>query len=346
MARKLKIGMLGCGEIAYKATGRSIMECQKAEMIVAMDPVPDVAESYGKTFEMPHTTSVEEVLSNPEVEAVVISAPHYLHAPLTVQAAEAGKHVMVEKPMACTLEQADAMIEACRKADVRLAVNLVSRYAPTTVKARELVRGGVIGKVIGIQFHGMSRKPDSYWTGGYTGRVQTTWRMSKAESGGGVLVMNFVHDLDRLWYITGLSPVRAFCEYDTFRTDTEVEDYIALTFRYDNGAIGTLTASSCAEGTRGHGDRIVGTEGQLLLGRGAMQVFSLKGGDGLKAGDWNEVPVESGGDSRSIYTDRFAEAVFEGRTPDIPGEEGRKSLEAIVAAYRAGETHQPVELPL
>ena len=346
MERKLKIGMIGCGEIAYKATGRAIMECSKANMVMAMDPVPEVAASYGKTFEMPYTTKVEDVLENPDVDAVVISTPHYLHAPLAIQAAEAGKHVMAEKPMACTLEQADAMISACKKAGVLLSINLVSRYAPTTVKARELVQGGVIGKVIGIQFHGMSRKPDSYWTGGYTGRVQTTWRMSKEESGGGVLVMNFVHDIDRLWYITGLSPVRAFCEYDTYKTDTEVEGYIALTYRYDNGAIGTLTASSCAEGGQGHGDRIVGAEGQILLGRGGMQVFTLKGGDGLKVGEWNEVPVESAGDARTVYTDRFAEAVFEGRTPDIPGEEGRKSLEAIVAAYRAGETHQAVALPL
>jgi len=346
MARRLKIGMLGCGEIAYKATGRAIMACQKAEMIVAMDPAPDVAESYGKTFEMPHTTSVEEVLNNPEVEAVVISAPHYLHSPLTVQAAEAGKHVMVEKPMACTMAQADAMIEACRKAGVRLAVNLVSRYEPSTVKARELVQAGVIGKVMGIQYHGMSRKPDSYWTGGYTGRVQTTWRKSREESGGGILIMNFVHDIDRMWYITGLNAIRAFCEYDTYRTDTEVEDYITVTYRYENGAIGTLTSSSCAEGGQGSGNRIAGTEGQILFGRGELKVFSLKGGAGLTAGEWNEVSLDRTGNSRTTYTDRFAEAVFEGGQVDIPGEEGRKSLEMIVAAYRAGETHQAVSLPL
>ncbi|OGG50805.1 MAG: hypothetical protein A3F84_17450 [Candidatus Handelsmanbacteria bacterium RIFCSPLOWO2_12_FULL_64_10] len=347
MQRKLKIGMIGCGEIAYKATGKAIQAARNAEMVVAMDPVPDVAASFGKTFEVPHTTDVKEVLSRPEVEAVVISAPHYLHEPLTVQAAEAGKHVMCEKPIACTLGQADRMIEACRRAGVLLGINLVSRYEPSTVQGKALVAAGVIGKVIGLQFHVMAAKPESYWTGGYTGRVRTDWRTSREKSGGGVLVMNLVHDIDRFRHMTGIEAVRAFCEYDTYCTATEVEDYITVTYRYDNGAIGTATASSCARGGRGQGNRIVGTEGQVLFpGRRALEVFSLRGGDGLKAGEWTEVPFQPGGDSRQVYTERFAEAVFEGRRPDIPGEEGRKTLEALVAAYRSGETHESVTLPL
>ncbi|MCP5120505.1 MAG: Gfo/Idh/MocA family oxidoreductase, partial [bacterium] len=193
MERKLKIGMIGCGEIAHKASGEAIQAARNAEMVIAMDPVPDVAASFGETFGTPHTTDLGELLAHPEVEAVVVSAPHVLHAPLTVQAAEAGKHVMCEKPIACTLEQADEMIEACRKAGVLLGVNLVSRYEAGTLKGRELVAQGVIGKIIGLQFHVMSDKPESYWTGGYTGRVQTTWRKSREESGGGVLVMNLVH---------------------------------------------------------------------------------------------------------------------------------------------------------
>jgi predicted dehydrogenase len=316
-------------------------------MVIAMDPVPDVAASFGKTFEVPHTTKVEDVLSRPEVEAVVISAPHYLHEPLAVQAAQAGKHVMCEKPIACTLEQADRMIDACRKAGVLLGINLVSRYEPATLQGKALLASGAIGKVIGMQFHVMGDKPESYWTGGYTGRVRTDWRTSKEKSGGGVLVMNLVHDIDRFRYMTGLEAVRATCEYDTFCTATEVEDYISVTYRYDNGAIGTVTASSCARGRRGQGNRIVGTEGQILFpGRGVLEVFSLRGGDGLKAEDWTEVPLEKDADSRKTYTERFAEAVFEGRRPDIPGEEGRKTLETLLAAYRSGETHAPVTLPL
>lgn len=347
MQRKLRIGMIGCGEIAYKASGKAIQAARNAEMVIAMDTVPDVAASFGKTFEVPHTTKTEDVLRHADVEAVVISAPHFLHEPLTVQAAQAGKHVMCEKPIACTLEQADRMIAACREAGVLLSINLVSRYESATVRARELVRAGVIGKIIGIQFHVMADKPESYWTGGYTGRVQTDWRKSREKSGGGVLVMNLVHDIDRFRHITGLEAVRVSCEYDTFCTDTEVEDYITATYRYDNGAIGTVTATSCARGRRGTGNRIVGTEGQIVFpGRQALEVFSLKGGEGLKAGEWTEVSVKEDVDSRVVYTERFAEAVFEGKSPDISGEEGRRTLEMIAGAYRAGETHQALTFPM
>jgi predicted dehydrogenase len=162
-----------------------------------------------------------------------------------------------------------------------------------------------------------------------------------------VLVMNLVHDIDRVRHITGLEAVRVSCEYDTFCTDTEVEDYITAIYRYDNGAVGTVTATSCARGRRGTGNRIVGTEGQVVFpGRQALEVFSLKGGEGLKAGEWTEIPLAEGADSRVAYTERFAEAVFEGKSPDIPGEEGRRTLEMIAGAYRAGETHQTVAFPL
>ena len=123
----LKIGMIGCGEIAYKASGQAIQQARNAEMVIAMDPVAHVAESFGATFGVNHTTELEQVLGSEDVEAVVISAPHYLHESLTVQAAEAGKHVMCEKPIACTMAQADRMIAACKNAGVLLSVNLISR---------------------------------------------------------------------------------------------------------------------------------------------------------------------------------------------------------------------------
>jgi predicted dehydrogenase len=345
MSDKLRIAMIGCGEIAYKATGRSIQATGNAEMVTGVDPVEHVARSYGETYGIETTTNLESVLSSSEVDAVVISTPHYTHAPLAIAAAKAGKHVMVEKPIACTLEQADAMIAACKEAGVTLAVNLVSRYDPGAVKARELIAGGAIGKVVALKFHGASNKADSYWTGGFTGRVQTMWRKLKAQSGGGILIMNFVHDIDRLRYITGLEAVRVYAEYDTFNTNVEVEDWITVSIRYDNGAIGNLLATSCARGGESTGNRIYGTDGQITFGRGVLRVYTDLQIEGLDQGSWNEIELPRV-DTRQIFIERFAQAVAERTTPDIPGEEGRKTLEVIYAAYRSGETHQPIDLPL
>ncbi len=346
MTEKLKIGMIGCGEIAFKSTAKAIQASRNAEMVIGMDTIAEVASSFGETYDVPHTTEVDDVLSHPDVEAVVISAPHFLHEPLTVQAARAGKHVMCEKPIACTLEQADRMIAACRDAGVLLSINLMTRYSAQTEKAKELVDAGAVGRIIGLQFHVMADKPESYWTGGYTGRVKTDWRMSREKSGGGVLVMNLIHDMDRFRYITGLEAVRAFAEFDTFCTDTEVEDYVSATYRYDNGAIGSVTAASCARGGVAHGNRITGTDGQILFERRELKVFTRKENIGLKPGEWNTVPMPEEDYPVQRYVERFADAVSSNQQPDIPGEEGRKALELVVAAYRSGENHSMVEIPL
>ena len=344
MPRKLRFGMIGAGEIAYKSTAKAIRNSDRTEMVVAMDVVEEVARSFAAEYDTEWTTSLEEVLERDDVDAVVISTPHNLHAPQTIQAAEAGKHVMVEKPIACTLEQADAMIDACKKASVVLMVRLVSRYMPAARRAKELIEAGAIGDVIALTFTAAGDKADSYWTGGFTGRVQTTWRKSKEESGGGILIMNLVHDIDRLRYITGLEATRVYAEYDTFCTDVEVEDFISVTLRYDNGAVGNILGSSCARGGRGSPNRIYGTHGQIIFeGRGSLQVYTTREVPGLESGEWTDLELESM-DGGVLAMDRFAAAVLDGEPVDIPGEEGRKTLEVIVAAYESCESGRPVVL--
>ena len=356
MSRKLRFGLIGLGEIAYRSTGHVLGRCSRAEAIAGMDPVADVAASYEATFGIPCSTTLEALLDNPEVDAVVISTPHSTHVPLGIRAAEAGKHVVVEKPMATTLDDADALIAACERAGVLCSSKEGGvRYQPATAKARELVAQGAIGEVMATQVFGAANKPASYWTGGYSGRVQTTWRKSKAESGGGILLMNYIYDIYRLRFITGLEVTRVFAEYDTYRTPVEVEDFIAVTLRYNNGALGTFMAGSCApgagksgiRGTRATGNRVFGTEGQIVFEEDSLLVYTDREAEGLEAGAWTQLTFsEPFGDQAYVsYFDRFAEAVFEGREPDIPCTEGRKDLEVFLAAYRSGETGLPVSLP-
>jgi len=356
VSRKLRFGLIGLGEIAFKSTGKLFQETLKSEMVAGTDPVSHAAESYEETYGIPCSTDLDHVLQNPDVDAVVVSTPHYLHAPLGVKAAEAGKHVIVEKPMATTLADADALIAACKSSGVICSAKEAGvRYQPSTARARELIQGGAIGDLMAIQIHGASDKPTSYWTGGYTGRVKTTWRMSKEQSGGGILIMNYVYDIHRILYITGMDVTRVFAEYGTYRTDVEVEDFITLTLRFENDALGTLTASSCApgarksgiRGTRASGNRIFGTSGQIVFNRGELDVYTDVDYPGLQRGEWTTISFENDQTNAYVmYFDRFAEAVFEGRAPDAPGIEGRRTLEVMLAAYRSGETHEPVRLPM
>jgi UDP-N-acetyl-2-amino-2-deoxyglucuronate dehydrogenase len=357
MSRKLRFGLIGLGEIAYKSTGHVLRQTANAEMIVGMDPVAEVAASYEAAFGIPCSTNLEDVLTHPDVDAVVISTPHNLHVPLGIQAAQAGKHVVVEKPMATTLDDADALIAACKKSGVLCSSKEGSvRYQPATAKAKELIAQGAIGELMATQVVGASNKPPSYWTSGYTGRVQTTWRKSKFESGGGVLIMNYIYDFYRLRHITGQEITRVFAEFGTYRTPVEVEDFITLTLRYTNGALGTWMASSCApgaskvgmRGTKATDNRIFGTAGQIVFDNNDLLVYTDNVVEGLTRGEWTQLsfPQQSDDQSYIVYFDKFAEAVFEDCTPDIPCEEGRKTLEVLLAAYQSGETHQPVTLPM
>ncbi len=356
VSKTLGFGLIGLGEIAYKSTGKLFQETTHARMVAGVDPVADVARSYEETYGIPCSTDLDDLLGHPDVDAVIVSTPHNLHASLGIRAAEAGKHVIVEKPMATRLEDADALIEACERAGVLCSSKEGGvRYQSDTIRARALIEQGAIGEVMAVQIYGASEKPASYWTGGYTGRVRTQWRMSRAESGGGILVMNYVYDVHRLLYLTGMDVTRVFAEYDTFRTDVEVEDFITVTLRFENGALGTLTASSCVPGARksgfpgtaSSGNRIYGTAGQIVFHGGELLVYTENEVQGLERGAWTKIALEGAKSNAYVtYIDRFAEAALSGQPAEVPGQAGRKTREVILAAYRAGENHGPVELPM
>lgn len=355
MPGKLKFGLIGLGEMAYGSTGKVLQETESAEMVVGMDVVEHVARSYEETYGIPCSTNMEDVLGSDEVDAVIVSTPHNLHAPLGIEAARAGKHVIVEKPLATTLADADALIDACRDAGVLCSSKEAVRvYEPAVLGARELVQAGVIGEVMAVQLLAHAEKPDSYWTGGYSGRVQTTWRQSKREAGGGILLMNYVYDILRVRFVTGLEVTRVSAEMGTYRTEVEVEDYISASLRLSNGATGTICVSSCIPGARAAGgpranrvNTIVGTAGQISFEGKDLAVYTEQEGRGdLPAGEWVTLSPKDDGRAYHRYFDDFARAALGGGEAPFPGEEGRRDLEVILAAYRSGERHQPVSLPM
>ena len=202
MARELGFGIIGCGEIAV-ATAKGIAEAENARIVRTMDVREELARDLGQTYGAPWTTSQEELLADPAVEAVYIAVPHYLHAPITVQAAAAGKHVLCEKPIATTLADADRMIAANGSGSASIPFAGLTTNAHR--QAKQWIDEGLIGEVIALQVYGLSDKPASYWQGGYSGRSPSDWRTQRAKSGGGVLVMNLVYNVNDLRQITGLS---------------------------------------------------------------------------------------------------------------------------------------------
>jgi len=346
MAEQAKFAIVGCGDACLRY-GDSFKSVENGRLVLAMDIEAEVAGSFGELYGVPATDRIEDVLDNKDIDAVIVVLPHYLHAPVTIQCAKAGKHVLCEKPMATTTDDAEAMEKACREAGVKLGLSFAARYKDDTLKARDLLQKKVIGDIFSVNLTSFGTKSPDYWTGGYRKRVITHWRKSVKEAGGGVLIMNMVHSIDIMRFITGLEVTRVTSEYGTFATPVEVEDTLYATMKFDNGALGSITASTAAFGGGDGKTFILGTEGQMVLKGGDIEVYVTSEKEGLKADEWTKIECEK---SESPYTPYeplvrdFAQCILDDTEPPVLSVEGKESLRIIEGIYEAGRTGQAVSL--
>lgn len=345
---RLRLGMIGCGEIAVR-TAAAIANSEYAQHAIVMDTKAELAQDLGETYGVPWTDQAADVFANPDVDAVYIAVPHHLHAPLTIQAAESGKHILVEKPIATTLADGQAMIEAARENSVWLSVNFHAQVDPLCQTARKLIRDGAIGQVIGTRIVFRGDKPASYWSSGYSGRVPTDWRTRKATAAGGVLIMNGIHNLNTIRFVTGLEVDRVYAEYGTFVTPVEVEDLISITYRYGNGAIGSLEAGSAirGRGAASEVDRIYGTDGQITLSeRGPLNLYTTVPGSGFPLNEWSQIPLTplTIDEHKTAMVDGFAGPILRGERPAVSAEDGLAALAIVLAAYQSGDEGRPIHL--
>ena len=342
----LGVGLIGCGDIA-PSHANALAQAEGASLVACTDVVEPSAKSMGEEHGVPWTTNLDELLARPEVELVTLATPAFTHDELAEKAAKAGKHVLCEKPLAPDLPEADRMIATCESAGVALSTCFAWRYTGAAKWFRHLLKAGALGRVIGIRLRSMGEKKESYWTGGFSGRTETDWRKSRAQSGGGVVITNLIHHIDLARAITGLEVTRAFSETGIFCTDVEVEDLGIASLRYDNDAIGSVEGASCFfGGSTDYDFTVLGTKGQARFGlfNGKAETFLTEAAEDLPAREWvsrdfdDKVHVE--------FYNELAAALRAGRTPPVTGLDGRKALEIVLAIYRSAERGQPVTLPL
>lgn len=298
-------------------------------------------DELGGRFGVPCLT-LDGLLAHPEVDAVCLATPSGQHAEQAIAAARAGKHVLVEKPMALTLGDADAMIAACARAGVRLGVVLQRRTEPLFQRVREAVAAGDFGALtlglVTLPYH----RPQGYFDGA---AWRGTWRLD----GGGVLMNQGIHLVDLLVWFMG-DPLDAQAYAGTLGRTIEVEDTLAATLRFPGGALATITATTTAAPGFAHRLELYGTGGGVQIEGESLTSWQLahpeaarvaappvtkhQGTGGQGAG--------SGGDPRGIAATGhlrvvadFAESVREGRPPEIGGAEGRRSLAAVLMIYEA-----------
>jgi predicted dehydrogenase/NADPH:quinone reductase-like Zn-dependent oxidoreductase len=346
----LGVALLGCGDIGEQ-NAAAIHAAPNARLVACYDPVPALASEVAGRFGAGTASSIEGLLANDAVDAVFLAVPHDLHGPLAVQAAVAGRHVIIEKPLAQSLAAAQATADAVRAAGVSATVCFPQRYDAGVRAARRLVDLGALGELRGTLTTFLADKPPAYWQGGYSGRSLSDWRASKDRAGGGVLIMNLSHHVDVVLHLCGLpiDSVTAFVSPE--QRAPEIEDSVTVAIRYANGSIGTLCASSSVPGTwEGRGTtemRIWGSSGHLSLDETSL-AYTLTNAGGLRPGRWHQLAGLPKAPLRTAFISRFATAVSTNTAPDIGLDEAlavQAFIEAVyLSASQGGIPVRPADL--
>lgn len=333
----MNFAILGSGVAAdfhQQAITASAEEGARLAAVVHYDPerFDDISDRFGVPC-----IGEEEMLDRSDVDAVVLTTPSGQHAEQAIRAARAGKHVLVEKPMALRLTDADRMIEACEQAGVRLGVVFQRRAEPLFRRIKDAIDAGDLGElttgVVTVPYF----RPQRYYD---SGDWRGTWQMD----GGGAVMNQGIHLVDLLvWYMGDPVEVRSMA--DTLQRDVEVEDALAAALRFENGSLATVTATTTASPGFPHRIEIFGTRGGIQVEGESVRRWEL---DDRSA---SEVPpydrsdggggAGSGGDPRGIeleghigiVTD-FIRAIRDHRVPLVDGREGRRSLAVVRALYQ------------
>lgn len=325
--KPIKIGLIGCGGISH-AHARGYQNLTDLFQVTATcDVVESNAEERGQQLGAERIyTNYEKMLKEADIEAVDICLPHDLHAEVSIASSEAGKHVIVEKPIAITLAEADSMISAAKKAGAILMVALNERYDPPHERIKQMIEEGKLGQLICIRIdHNQNvRLPEGHWI------------RSKERLGGGVLIGSGIHRVDLLrWFGGEVALVANFQARQPERMEGEVADVMSVLF--ESGCIGEVTVIWAVRKAPWYeGVWVYGTEGSVYRINGLFW-------DSPEGYVKLDVPEA---DSFTEELRHFAQCILSGDTPLTSGEEARRSLEVVLAAYRSAETSDIIQLPL
>ena len=328
----LRWAIVGFGDIASKAVAPAIQAHEESELVAICRRDPRQLAVYAARFDVRHShTDYAALLEAGGIDAVYVATPVHLHAPQTLAAIERGLHVLVEKPMAMRVSEAEAMVEAAGRAGVTLGVAFYQRFLPINRRVKQLVDGGELGTLIALHGNASSAfdvAPDD----------PKIWRIDGAQSGGGPLMDLGSHRLDLFYSLAGpADAVAAFSERRVLEA-VQVEDTSSLIIRYRSGVHATL--SSCWSISPARGDYEVWcTDGHVNVPytRGSELVLQ-------RNGRWENItlpPCEL--HDLPLIAD-FVAAV-EGRAPlTLPGTVGLEVQGVIEAAYRSAASGTVVRL--
>ncbi len=338
-----KFGILGCGRIAKRHSDLlGNAQIAGAALTAVCDNQADRAQDFAGRFNIPGYTDYADMLANADIDVVSILTPSGMHAEHAIMAAKAGKHVVVEKPMALRMEDADAMIRACDDAGVKLFVVKQNRFNVPVVKAREALDAGRFGNLVLGTVRVRWCRPQAYYD-------QDSWRGTWAQDGG-VLSNQASHHVDLLeWFMGDVESVHARAM--TALVDIEAEDTAIATLKFTNGALGIIEATNAVRPKDLEGSlSILGSTGTVVIGGFAVnkiETWNFTEADPIDdqiAQNFSVNPPNVYGYGHQAYYEHVVDCLFNKRAAMVDGLEGRRSLELINALYESIETGQEVRL--
>ncbi|HUG63459.1 MAG TPA: Gfo/Idh/MocA family oxidoreductase [Methylomirabilota bacterium] len=344
----VRTGLIGCGRIA-PMHAEALAALPRSLFTAVCDPFPERAREFAARYGVERVfTDPVAMLTSGEVEAVSVCTPHPTHADLVVAAAEAGVHVLCEKPIAVRLAEADRMIAACRRAGTRFGVVFQRRFWPASQRIRAAIDGGQLGHLTLAECASRLWRSQEYF-------ASDPWRGKWATEGGGVLMNQAVHFIDLLQWFMGPA-VEIVGRMATLRHGAyiDVEDTVVATVAFESGALASILAATSFEPDFGFRVAVHGSTGaavsvwELPEGKqGINDVWTVRGEEKRRP-IWEDEDRDKSGFPlfHRLQIEEFLDAVAADRDPAVTGEEARKSLEIILAIYHSSRTGQSVRLPL
>lgn len=343
----IRIGMIGCGKIAQVRHIPEYADNPDAELRgffdLSMERAQEMADKYGgKAY-----ADVEELLRDPEIDAVSVCAANNAHAELSIKALQAGKHVLCEKPMAVTLEECESMVAEAKKAGKFLMIGHNQRLAKAHVKAKELIISGLIGRIVTFRTTFGHGGPETWSiTPG-----KNVWFFDKKLAAMGAMADLGVHKTDLIHFLTSQRVVKTTARLTTLDkrgADGEligVDDNAVCIYELSGGIMGTMTASWTYYGAEDNSTILYGEKGIMRIYDDPAHSIVVTFADGTKLMYDVEQIQTNDNQTKSGVIDLWINCLTSNTPPEISGESALYAMRAVFASIRSSELGQTVEIP-
>ena len=342
----IKIGILGCGKIAQVRHIPEYAANPDCQLVGFYNPTKSRAEDMAAKYGGLAYDTAEELLANPEIDAVSVCAANYAHAALSIQALKAGKHVLCEKPMATTLADCEAMVECAKKNGKFLMIGHNQRLAKAHMEAKRLIDAGLIGDIITFRTSFGHGGPET-WA---IKPGKDTWFFDKSKAAMGVMADLGVHKTDLIQYLTGQRVVRTTARLVTLDKRGEdgeligVDDNAVCIYEMSGGAFGTMTASWTYYGAEDNSTVLYGSKGIMRIYDDPAHSIVVKLADGQEQVYDVEQIQTNDNQTKSGVIDLWVDCLKNNRAPEISGESAVCAMRAVFASIASSQTGKAVEI--